>query len=272
MKPLLLIGTLALSLLPAHGGDPAQFDTLYAELLKAYRRPPAVIEGTRTVVFDFKSMADDAKDKDSLFARTLAAFEASDTGLLKTPDDEKAFWINAYNLGAIKLVVENYPIRSIRDKKVSLTSYPWSKPLIGTGNKRLSLEGIEQDKLLKRFKDPRIVFAVNCATISCPDLPAEPFQGKTLDKQLDALMRDYLGNPTKGLRINRETGEIQISWIFEKHEDLIREGLGGIPATIHRYLDPATCEWYKQHEKHTTVKYLNHDWTLNDTALAKPSE
>lgn len=267
MKTLLLIPLLILCHSSAWANELERFETLFGELLKQYRSPPKMIHGIQTVAFDFKSLAEDSKAQDSLFARTLEAFERTDLSVLGTADEKKAFWINAYNLGAMKLVVESYPIRSIRDQKVSKGGYPWSKPLVGVSGRRLSLEGIEQDKLLKYFKDPRLVFAVNCATISCPDLPPVPFRAEDLDSQLDALMKDFLSNPTKGLQINRETGEIQISWIFEKHKDLIAKHFGGLPGVVHRYLDDETCQWFEEHGAHVTVSYLEHDWTLNDTDL-----
>lgn len=266
---ILILSTFCMGVVKA--GQELQFSKLYAELLIKYRRPPMDIKGVRTVVFDFKTLAEDAKAEDSLFSRTLHAFEQTDPTTFKTPNDEKAFWINAYNLSAMKLVIEHYPIKSIRDAKVSKNGYPWSKPLLGINSSRLSLEGIEQEKLLKRFKDPRIVFAVNCATLSCPDLPAVPFNGDTIDTQLDALMRDFLSNTTKGLRINRETGAIQMSWIFDKHKDLVNEEFNGFDGVVHRYLDEATCAWFEQHQKHITVTYIDHDWMLNDTALATPA-
>lgn len=72
---------------------PSQFETISAELLIKYWRPPGVVNGIRTVVFDFKSKSDDAQAKDSLFGRTLQALEATDLSQLKTSDDGKALWI-----------------------------------------------------------------------------------------------------------------------------------------------------------------------------------
>jgi len=256
-------------MLSTWAGDPSQFESLYGELLAKYRRPPAVVNGIRTVVFDFKAMSDDARGTNSLFARTVQAFETTDLGRLRTSDDEKAFWINAYNFAAIKLVVENYPITSIRSRKISTFKYPWSKPALKLQGDSFSLKAIEKDVLVKKFKDARVVFAVNCATLSCPDLPVEPFTGSKLDAQLDALIRDFLQNERKGFALDRKSGVLKLSWIFDKHGDLIRRDLGTIDQIVHRYLDPATCEWFDQHGDHVRVRYFDHDWTLNDSALAR---
>lgn len=262
------MGLLTLAL-TAVAGHPSHFESLYGELLAKYRRPPAIVNGVRTVVFDFKSMADDARATNSLFARMVRAFETTDVNQFKTLDDEKAFWINAYNFAAMKLVVENYPITSIRSRKVSTFKYPWSKTALTVQGRRLSLKDIEKDVLLKKFKDARIVFAVNCATVSCPDLPAEPFSGSRLNVQLDTLIRDFLQNETKGFSLDRQSGVLSLSWIFDKDGDLIRRDLGTNEQVVHRYLDPATCDWFDRHAQHVRVRHFDHDWTLNDTALAK---
>jgi hypothetical protein len=265
---LLVMGLLTVALAAA-ADRPSHFDSLYGELLAKYRRPPAIVNGVRTVVFDFKSMSDDARMTNSLFAQIVRVFETTDVSRFKTPEDEKAFWINAYNFAAIKLVVENYPITSIRSRKVSTFKYPWTKTAVTVQGRKLSLKDIEKDALLKKFKDARIVFAVNCATVSCPDLPAEPFTGSRLNMQLDTLIRDFLQNETKGFSLDRQSGVLRLSWIFDKDGDLIRRDLGAIEQVVHRYLDPATCDWFDQHAKQVRVRHFDHDWTLNDTALAK---
>jgi len=244
--------------------NPAEFERLYGELLEKYRHPTALVNGIRTAAFDFESMSNDARADDSLFSRTVRAFEKTDLSRLETPNDEKAFWLNAYNFAAMKLVVEHYPITSIRSRKISTFKYPWSKTALKMQGRNLSLKGIEKDALLKTFKDARIVFAVNCATISCPDLLSEPFTGPQLNVQLDRLVRDFLRNDTKGFRLDRNTGTLMLSWIFEKDGDLIERDLGGIEQVVHRYLDKATCEWFDLHSEHVQVRYFEHDWTLND--------
>lgn len=269
MKTLLTITGLLIATTILHSATPDDFEKLYGELLRKYRLPPDQVNGIRTVVFDFKSMSEDARAENSLFARTLRAFETTDLKKLETPEDEMAFWINAYNFAALKLVVEHYPITSIRSRQISVFKYPWSKAALTLGGRDLSLKSIEKDMLLEKFKDARIVFAVNCATVSCPDLPAEPFTGSKLNAQLDTLIREFLGNDTKGFHLDRETGALMLSWIFDKDGDVIRRDLGNIEQVVHRYLDPATCDWFDGHSDHVQIRYFDHDWTLNDAALVK---
>lgn len=249
--------------------EPSAFGGLYGELLQKYRHEPGVVNGVFTSVFDFARMSTDAREKNSLFQRTLSAFERTDVARIATESDLKAFWMNAYNFAAMKIVVENYPIKSIRDRKVSLFKYPWSQKVIRSGGEMLSLKGIEQGILLKQFNDPRIVFAVNCMTISCPDLAPEPFDGNRLETQLDELMRAFLTNQSKGLSIDTAGATIRVSWIFDKHEELIRREMGGLKGVVHRYLDPSTCDWMERFGSRARIQYMEHDWTLNDSALVE---
>jgi len=269
-----LLGTICLSSgnLFAGGFGDTEFRELFGELLNRYRLPKEQVNGIETSVFDFKRMSRDARLPDSLFQRALIAFEETDVSELRTPAELKAFWMNAYNFAAMKLVVDYYPLKSIRDRKISLFKYPWSKKVLRSGGKRLTLKGIEQTRLLEQFQDPRIVFAVNCMTISCPDIAPEPFEGNQLDAQLDQLMRVFLANKTKGFWVEHSSLTVHASWIFSKHKDLIDQEMGGLEGVIHRYLDPETCTWMEQNGKSSKVRYLDHDWTLNDSALGEMTQ
>lgn len=152
-KPTQIAVVRTLSCLRAFGGDeePRAFDRLYGQLLRQDQRPPAVIHGIRTTVFYFQAMATDAQADGSLFEGTLRAFEQTDPRQFKTPAEEQAFWNNAYKFSALTLVVENYPIKSIRDRKVSTSKYPWSTKVVTVQGQNLSLKGIEQERLLERF-------------------------------------------------------------------------------------------------------------------------
>jgi hypothetical protein len=128
-------------------------------LLRTYWRPSVKIHGVETTVFDYAAMKRDAERPDSVFHRTLKALEGVDPTRLGEANAEKAFWLNAYNFAAIRLVVDHYPVDSIRSLKISLIRYPWSKEAIHIAGKEYSLREIEKSILLKRFDDPRIVFA-----------------------------------------------------------------------------------------------------------------
>jgi len=246
--------------------EATEFERLYGELLASYWHPTVRINGVETTVFDYARMKQDTQRPDSLFNRTLQAIELVDPGQFKEENHAKAFWINAYNLAAMRLVIDHYPVDSIRSFSISLIKYPWSKQAIRIGANRYSLQQIEKDILLAQFKDPRIVFAVSCAAVSCPDRTAEPFVAERLDEQLDTMIRRFFKNPGKGLRLDRETRTLTLSWILKKDRHLFQENGQNVPGFVLPYLEQDVRNWLKAHT--VTIDYFDHDWTLNDLAQA----
>jgi hypothetical protein len=250
----------------ALAGSAGDFERLYGEVLHRYWRPAVSVHGIRTTVFDYGQMARDAQAGNSLFRQTVAALERTDLADLPDANTAKAFWLNAYNLGAMRLVVDHYPVDSIRSPKISLLKYPWSKDAVLIHGKNYSLREIEKDILLERYGDPRIVFAVSCAAVSCPDRTAEPFSASRLDEQLDGVIRAFLGNPTKGMQLDKASRTVTLSWIFEQDRDLFPAVRGGMLGFILPYTDPDTKQWLQQNP--VKMQFFEHDWTLNDVALA----
>ncbi len=246
--------------------DVAEFERLYGELLARYWHPAVRINGVETTVFDYARMQQDTQRPESLFNRTLQAIERVELGRLKGTNQAKAFWINAYNFAAMRLVVDHYPVDSIRSLSISLFKYPWSKQVIRIGDKPYSLKQIEKDILLAQFKDPRVVFAVSCAAVSCPDRTAEPFVEERLDEQLDTMIRLFFQNPGKGLRLDRETRTLTLSWILKKDRHLFQENGQNVLGFMLPYLEQDVRNWLKVHT--VTIDYFDHDWTLNDLAQA----
>ena len=124
----------------------------------------------------------------------LKLLEGTNTkACLKT--EQLAFYINAYNINAIKIVLTGYPrIDSIKDMG-SIFESVWSRPVCKIDGKLLSLGEIENKIIRPRFHDPRIHFAINCASKSCPPLRSEPYSGKSLDRQLDLAARAFINSP-----------------------------------------------------------------------------
>ncbi|MCO6414510.1 MAG: DUF547 domain-containing protein [Thiogranum sp.] len=246
--------------------DVVEFDRLYGRLLAEYWHPSVEIHGISTTVFDYARMKQDAKYPDSLFNRTLQAIKGVDSARLQEANETKAFWINAYNFAAMRLVIDHYPVDSIRSLSISLIRYPWSRKAIRIGNKDYSLKQIEKDILIEQFNDPRIVFAVSCAAVSCPDRTAQPFTGQRLDAQLDAMIRTFLENPGKGLRLDRDRRVLTLGWILEKDRQLFQNRPGGVMGFVLPYLERDVREWLEVNP--VEIKYFEHDWTLNDLAQA----
>lgn len=117
-----------------------------------------------------------------------------------------AYWINAYNAYTVQLILDNYPTKSIKD-----INDPWGKKFITLGNKKYSLEEIEHE-ILRKMNEPRIHFAINCASFSCPNLLNEAYTEAKLEQQLKAVAKSFINDRTKN---TITTNKIEISKIFD---------------------------------------------------------
>nr|WP_315166464.1 DUF547 domain-containing protein [uncultured Flavobacterium sp.] len=117
-----------------------------------------------------------------------------------------AYWINTYNAFTVKLILDNYPVKSIKD-----ISDPWGKKFFTLGTKKYSLEEIEHE-ILRKMNEPRIHFAINCASFSCPNLSNEAYTSATLDKQLTDAAKSFIADKTKNT-ITKD--KLVISKIFD---------------------------------------------------------
>jgi hypothetical protein len=149
---------------------------------------------------------------------------------LASKAEKLAFYINAYNILAIKIVLDNWPITSIKDVG-NLLSPVWGKTAGIIDGKEISLDTIENE-ILRPMGDPRIHFAIVCASVSCPDLRAEPYTAEKLNAQLDEQVSLFLNNPKKGLSVDSKA--IHVSKIFDWFEEDFKIE-GGVDAFIRRY-------------------------------------
>ena len=105
-----------------------------------------------------------------------------------TREERLAYYINVYNAYTVELILRNYPVKSIKDIKT-----PWKQQLVRIGDKNLSLNDVEHE-ILRKMDEPRIHFAINCASVSCPRLLDEAFTAEKLEGQLDRLTREFLNS------------------------------------------------------------------------------
>ncbi|MFC1616989.1 DUF547 domain-containing protein [Candidatus Margulisiibacteriota bacterium] len=171
-----------------------------------------------------------------------------------TGNAEIAFWINIYNIGAVKMIVDNYPLKSIRDKS-GLFNPVWGQPIITARGKRYSLGYIEHE-ILRKIGEPRIHFAIVCASVSCPDLRQSAFNSASLSYQLDEQAMNFLHNKKKGFFIDKEKRKIYISSIFKWFQD----DFGDVRSFLAKYLPEYEKELL---DKTYEIEYLHYDWALN---------
>ncbi|MCP4151897.1 MAG: DUF547 domain-containing protein, partial [bacterium] len=200
MKKLSIILVIAiLSVLPAllEGGESKVLHNEWDLLLQKH-----VKDGT----VNYKGFAADSKRfngyLDSLYKADISDFSRR---------EKLAFWINAYNAYTIKLILDNYPLKSIRD-----LSRPWKQKICRVTGKTVSLDHIEHKILRKELKEPRIHFAIVCASIGCPDLQPFAFRGEPLFKQLQLVAKQFFSTPKHfTLKVNGKKAIISISKIFK---------------------------------------------------------
>ena len=171
----------------------------------------------------------------------------------KTKDDEMAYWINAYNAITVKIMLANPGVSSILD----MSSFLIFKKKFKVGGERISLNKIEHKILRKEFDDPRIHFAINCASISCPPLGNRIFLGETLDSQLHEKTSSFISDRAN-VNINHKEKTIYLSKIFK----WFNRDFGNVVLFVSEYL--SENESYDI-IKNYRVKYIDYDWGLNES-------
>lgn len=213
---------------------------------------------------DYRGLATEREELD----RYLAGLQSVAPAELEswTRDQQMAFWINAYNAHVLRLIVDHAddPPESIRDLGGSLVDRIWDKPLVPVaagGDGAMSLDDIEHGILRPGFEDARIHAAINCASGSCPPLLAGAYRAETLDSQLDEAMRAFVNDPSLN-KIDPETGELELSAIFDWfEEDFTRDG-GTVQSYVQEYVVSDEKDWILEAE----VDHKDYDWSLNEAS------
>ena len=175
--------------------------------------------------------------------------------------EQRALWINLYNALTVKVVLEAYPVASIRDIRISpglFASGPWGKKLVRIEDEPLSLDDIEHRVLRPIWNDPRTHYAVNCASIACPNLQPRAYTPANMEQLLDAGTRAYVNHP-RGVEI--VDGRLTASSIYV----WFKEDFGGTDASViahlRRYARPELAQALGGIARISGDRY---DWSLND--------
>lgn len=164
-----------------------------------------------------------------------------------TKAEKMAYWINAYNAFTLQLIVAHYPTKSIMNFDGGKT---WAVKRIRIGGRKYSLDNIEHDILRPQFKDPRVHFAVNCASKGCPPLWNHAFTAENLGEALDARARVFINSPDFNILTAKQ---LQLSKIF----DWYGADFGNLPAFLNRY---ATVKINAD----ARITFLPYNWNLNE--------
>ncbi|MEM7665258.1 MAG: DUF547 domain-containing protein [Pseudomonadota bacterium] len=170
-------------------------------------------------------------------------------------DEQFAFWVNLYNAATVDVILKNLPLDSIRDIGL-LGTGPWKDDVVTVSGRTLSLDNIEHDILRPEWEDVRIHYAVNCASIGCPNLAREAYTGEKLETMLEAAAKAFVNHP-RGF--GGQPGEIVASSIFDWYQ-----GDWGSPQDVldhaREYAEGPTVALLEGAEAIDTYDY---DWSLN---------
>lgn len=231
----------------------AKFDESHQQftnLLKGFTK----IKNNQTLV-NYKSLKKNKKQLNKYLneLEKISKKEFSDF----SDNTKLAFWINAYNAYTLEIVLRNYPVKSIKDINSGsflssiMNSGPWDKKFIELMGMTLSLNDIEHQIIRKDFQEPRIHFAVNCASIGCPSLLREAFVANKLNEQLDVAAKNFITNQNKNI-LKDDT--LFLSRIFDWYGDDFKK-IGGYKKFIKKYIP------YKGNPK---IRFNEYNWKLNE--------
>ena len=241
------------------GNDVAPaFDQTHARWTKVLK---ANVKGP---LFDYAAVAKDPSELKAYLAELESVTPEALAGW--TREQRYAYWINAYNAYTIQLIVDNLPLKSIRDLSGSFgLSSVFDKAWIPLEphhpkgkKKKLSLNDIEHEILRPRFEDARVHAAVNCASWSCPPLLGEAFVAARLEKQLDAQMRAFVADRDRNV-FDRGKKVARISKIFDWFRSDFDRDAGSVRAYLLKYASEEDAAFLRD----AKLRHVDYDWKLN---------
>ncbi|UCD80150.1 MAG: DUF547 domain-containing protein [Desulfobacterales bacterium] len=234
----------------ADGFDHSKFD----RILKEYADEKGLV--------DYNGIAKDERFSEYMQALKNAKAEAF------SRDGQLAFWINAYNAVTIDKVIKWKPEKSVRETLIpglwTATKFFTTQDHMVAGRK-LSQDNIEHDILRKQFNDPRIHFAIICASKGCPPLPRIAYTEENVQQRLEEETRAYI-NSSRGTRIDRAENTLYVSKLFEWFGDDFIKKSGSVMAFMRPYMDKEVRQFMESDPK---IGYLEYDWALNAQAPLK---
>jgi hypothetical protein len=193
----------------------------------------------------WKSNAGDMKDLQTV----VDGIGSANVGAMSR-NDQLAFYINAYNAWILHEALEKYPTKSVKD---ALFTFFTSKRIKVAGE-QTSFNALEKETIRSKFSEPRIHFALNCASQSCPPLSSEAYRGGNLDSQLERLSRSFVNSP-RGVAWQEGAKTAELSKIFDWYKDDFKDG-GPVAFINKRRSKPLPAD--------VKISYQNYDWALNE--------
>jgi hypothetical protein len=223
-------------------------DSKFDQVLKAYVDDQGLV--------DYNAMA-----KDTRFQDYIESLKSANTEEM-TPTGRLAFWINAYNAVTIDKVIKWKPDKSVRETLIpgvwTSTKFFTTREHLVAG-KQMSQDDIEHEILRKQFNDPRIHFAIVCASSGCPKLARFAFTEENVQRQLEAETRKYI-NSDRGVRIDYAENTLYLSKIFDWFSGDFKNKSGSVLDFIKLYLNESAMAFLDRKPK---ISYIHYNWALN---------
>ena len=217
---------------------------------------------------NYKGLVEDRARLDQYLANLVQVDAESFAQMSR--EDRYAFWINAYNGFILRLIVEHYPIDSIRDLGGKLFDQVWDQRVIplghlapALGQELLSYSELEHKILRPSFQDARVHAAINCASQSCPPLFPKAFVGATLESQLDRVMQAFVQDSRRN-HLKQAAGQLELSSIFDWFAEDFERDHGSVRAYVAAFAGGLGGAWVES----ASVDYLDYSWALNDASAA----
>ena len=178
--------------------------------------------------------------------------------------EQLAYWLNLYNALTVRLVIENYPIDSIKEVDISpgfFVNGPWGKKLFEVEGIPLSLDDIEHRILRPIWQDPRIHYLINCASISCPNLQPIALTGRNVSAILEAAAREFINHPRA---VSHDGDQLILSELYQWYAEDFGGDDESVIFHILKYANPRLKERLNRHK---SITDFNYDWSLNEGQL-----
>lgn len=257
MKFISILG-LVLSGFCLAGAGHAKFDQTHAQFAAVLEKH--VIESGGGSVVRYAALKKDRSGLDA-YLKEIAGVRKAEYETFSRKD-RLAFLINAYNAYTLRFIIDHYPVESIRKLRGGLFTGPWKRKEFLLFGEKVHLDHIEHELIRKNFREPRIHFAVNCASIGCPALRRFPYQGRQIDSQLGDSARMFLTDESRN-RYDASRNILYLSKIFDWYGDDFVV-IGGKKPFVIRFMAKSKEEEAKMAD--AKIKYLDYDWKLNDAA------
>ncbi|HKK31072.1 MAG TPA: DUF547 domain-containing protein [Alphaproteobacteria bacterium] len=210
---------------------------------------------------DYAAWRDDGREE---LDRYLAKLQQTAVSRLNR-SEQLAYWINLYNALTVDVVLDHYPVESIQDIDISpglFASGPWDKKLVTVEREKLSLNDIEHRIIRPIWRDPRIHYGVNCASVGCPNLAKTAYRGTNVDAMLTEAAHAYVNDP-RGVSINGDL--VTVSRIYDWFIEDFGDTEAGVLRHLQQYAEPALRRRLQEIGSLYNTAY---DWSLNDTREA----